>query len=862
MASGFQAGSIVGSLVLDKTKWTQSVTGVKTDTKAMGGMSDKMAAGFAKAGKAMTIAGLAIVGIMGSMVKKASDAEETYAKFGTVFKNVIGDAETAASDLADSYGLSTIASKDMLAATGDLLTGLGVSSGAALDLSEKTQQLAVDLASFTNFSGGAKGASEALTKAMLGERESIKSLGIVITEEMVKEKLLADGKKDLTGLAYKQAAAEATLEIAMGQSKNAIGDYERTSGSFANQTRLLKARLEDVAVTLGTKLLPIATQMVTKITEVVKKVAAWTDAHPRLTSTLVKVTTGLGALMLVVGPLLMALPQLISGLKLFKSGLLKLTSPMGLVTIGLTLIIAKAIEARKEFKKSMDLYQKEMEITGEKMGWFEKTWGSVSTAIEKVTTRLDINKISQLGYNATLRAAEPIYAAVTGVTKGLTEAKGFLIDKFKSLNEMIPKTKEEFALLHSGFKNLTTEAYENLSPALKEMYDNLEMKLNPAIKATYELSETAVQNMGILTSSMEDFQLVTISTQEVLDNLRPVMTRVWEEAIPPARDFSSIIDQVPTKLDDVKKTSEETGTAVKSKWEEVADGIRTKWTTNLSEILQGSKSLMDGLKDIFDHIKGMFFDMVAQMVTKWIFDGVKSLVSGAAKAASGIGSSFKGVGKAVAGIGEGIGKLIIGLAKGIAGAAKIIAQAAPQILIAAGVALAIYAGFKVISSLFKKAPKGDDVFKAIKDNTKRIWDVLFKDIRPWGNILWHWLDKITHGVRASIPTKLDITNKHLASIAKSMKQLTGVSAQSGLDMNITRPTMIMTHPGEHARITPAGHTSYGNIALNFNIAAGDGRDMENWLRSKGARMIEDILRQNLGGNAERIESDLARYRRY
>ena len=81
-------------------------------------------------------------------------------------------------------------------------------------------------------------------------------------------------------------------------------------------------------------------------------------------------------------------------------------------------------------------------------------------------------------------------------------------------------------------------------------------------------------------------------------------------------------------------------------------------------------------------------------------------------------------------------------------------------------------------------------------------------------------------------------------------------------MDITKPTTIFAHPGEHARITPADQTSCGNIALNFNIAAGDSRDMENWLRAKGARMIEDIMRQNLGGNAERIEADLARYRRY
>ena len=983
MASGFQAGSIIGSLVLDKKNWTQSVAGVKKDMKGMTGMSDKMAAGFKKAGMMMTIAGGAIVSVMGSMVKKASDSEETFAKFGTVFKSVIGDAETASHDLAKSYGLSTLASKDMLAATGDLLTGLGVNSDAALKLSLKTQQLAVDLASFTNFSGGAKGASEALTKAMLGERESIKSLGIVITEEMVKEKLLAEGKGKLTGLAYKQAAAEATLTIAMEQSKNAIGDYERTSGSFANQTRLLKAKLEDVAVTLGTQLLPIATKLVTKITEVVKKITIWTAAHPGLTNVLVKVTTGIGALMLVLGPLVMILPKLVASIGLLKGAFSALTSPMGLVAAGLALIAVKAVEAKKEFKLSMELYQKEMDLTGKKTSWFAKTWKSLSTVIEKNTTGIDVNKLALQGYNEEQRKARGVMSIVTGTSKALSGGVKFLGEKWQELADILPGAEEG------------TEG------------------VNEKIIRTYELAETAAQNIGILTSSMGDFAFKAVSTQKVLENLKPAVTEVFAEAIPPAIDFGNIVDQGPIKLKDVERASEETGTVVKkttteakSLWTEVSTLISDtarKWGTALVDTLgiaeaftyqmkefdnsywtnailnategydkkkqfledsladqegyyasiidnvnkdyeqkkkhieatvtdekekikmleqlelqhqldlekyrtdqkakedtfrddlvkleedyQGEidqlkkdeaiamedhrkdeldkqKSVWNTLKTAFgtvlEDMATMFATYVAGMVAEWAMTGVKGLISGAKEAAGGIGTSLKGVGKAVGGIGKGIGSLITELAKGIAGAAKIIAKAAPQILIAAAVSLAIFAGFKAIGALFKGGGAGKDQMKLIADATIATRDMLrtdYKDeIHTTQNILRGVFDK----VEAMCP-KLDGVNKWLDEISNRLKDLSSVSAQSGLDMAITKPTMIMTHPGEHARITPAGHTSYGNVSLSFNIAAGDSRDMESWLRAKGARMFEDIMRQNLGGNAERIEADLARYRRY
>ena len=107
-------------------------------------------------------------------------------------------AEDTAKTFRQSFGLSRKAAKQLLGDTGDLLVGFGFTEDAALDLSKKVNELAVDLASFTNFSGGAEGASLALTKALLGERESIKSLGIAITEADLK-KFAAD-----QGLVWKE----------------------------------------------------------------------------------------------------------------------------------------------------------------------------------------------------------------------------------------------------------------------------------------------------------------------------------------------------------------------------------------------------------------------------------------------------------------------------------------------------------------------------------------------------------------------------------------------------------------------------------------------------------------------------------
>ena len=343
----------------------------------MGDRVKRNSENFKKMGRSMTIAGTAIVATLGLLVKKASDAQETQAKFGTVFQDVTADASKALKVLRKDYGLSRLAAQDMLSATGDLLTGLGMQGAAALSLSERTQRLAVDLASFTNFSGGAKGASDALTKAMLGERESVKSLGIVITEEMVKERLLAEGKAKLTGQARLQAKAEATLAIAVEQSKNAIGDYQRTKGDLANMTRTLMGRLEDLWVTLGSKLIPVVTKIVGKLQEVVSNVSDWVEANPKLTSRLVKFVAIAGSLMLILGPMAIVLPKIVAGITAMKTAAVLMTGPFGLaaVVIGtLALGIATLSKNLKEAKKAMSDMVVEANIFAEGAQNFTKLW--------------------------------------------------------------------------------------------------------------------------------------------------------------------------------------------------------------------------------------------------------------------------------------------------------------------------------------------------------------------------------------------------------------------------------------------------------------------------------------------------------
>ena len=101
----------------------------------------------------------------------ARDAEETTNKFKTVFSSMDIVATRTAKTLADSYGLAHTTAMELLGDTGDILVGFGFTEESALELSKKVQELSVDLASFTNYAGGASGAS-----SQLGSRKNASAM--------------------------------------------------------------------------------------------------------------------------------------------------------------------------------------------------------------------------------------------------------------------------------------------------------------------------------------------------------------------------------------------------------------------------------------------------------------------------------------------------------------------------------------------------------------------------------------------------------------------------------------------------------------------------------------------------------------
>lgn len=191
----------------------------------------------------------------------ASEVEEMENKFNVVFNNTSKAMDEWADSYGDAIGRSKTEIKTAISNQADLMIGMGMTEEVAGDLSKKYTELAYDLASFNNVNDAT--ALEAMTKAMFGETEMAKQLGLNLSATTMEnsEYVKSLGKK---WSAMTQAEkAEAYYQEALKQSVNAIGDAERSSDSYANQIRRTQSKITEFTETVGTYMLPIATKVVT-----------------------------------------------------------------------------------------------------------------------------------------------------------------------------------------------------------------------------------------------------------------------------------------------------------------------------------------------------------------------------------------------------------------------------------------------------------------------------------------------------------------------------------------------------------------------------------------------------------------------
>jgi len=208
-------------------------------------------------GIGITAAG-AIAGIAAASKKAvaaASDLEETTSKTTVVFGKATASVLEFGKTSATSLGMSENAALAAAATYGNLFRAMGMAEDKSAEMSISLVKLAADLASFNNLDPSE--VFEKLRAGLTGEGMPLKSLGINLNETTLKIKAMELGLFDGKGALDASSKASAAYALMVEQTSLAQGDFERTSEGLANQQRILKASMEDLAATMGNKLKPV-----------------------------------------------------------------------------------------------------------------------------------------------------------------------------------------------------------------------------------------------------------------------------------------------------------------------------------------------------------------------------------------------------------------------------------------------------------------------------------------------------------------------------------------------------------------------------------------------------------------------------
>ncbi len=304
---------------IDRTQKNFTSMGEKLDAAG-----EKMKTVGTKMTKFMTLPILAGAGLS---IKAFSDLEETLNKVSVSFGKSSDSVKKWSETSIQKMGLAQQSALDAASLFGDMGTGMGQNQEQAAKMSMGLTQLGADMASFKNVS--IDRAQTALAGVYTGETEALKSLGIVMTETNLQEYAASKGiTKKLSAMSQAEKV-QLRYNFVMDKTKNAQGDFARTSDSIANKTRTAAEKTKQLSAQLGGKLAPIYN----KILEVGTKILDW---FSKLSGSWQKWIVYIGLALAVLGPLVSVLGTLATVMG-------AVFSPIGLIVAAIALLVAALV---------------------------------------------------------------------------------------------------------------------------------------------------------------------------------------------------------------------------------------------------------------------------------------------------------------------------------------------------------------------------------------------------------------------------------------------------------------------------------------------------------------------------------------
>lgn len=269
-------GSVIIDTRMDTTGVQNGVSAIKQSFNGLGSAVKKIG---------LLIGGAFAVGKLVQFGKECvelgSDLAEVQNVVDVTFTTMSDKVNEFAKNAMTSAGLSETMAKRYVGTFGAMSKSFGFSESQAYDMSTALTQLTGDVASFYNISQDL--AYIKLKSVFTGETETLKDLGVVMTQSALDQYALANGYGKTTSAMTEQEKVALRFAFVQEQLSAASGDFIRTSDSWANQVRVMQLQLQSLKATVGQGLINIFTPVLKVINILLGKLATLANAFKSFT---------------------------------------------------------------------------------------------------------------------------------------------------------------------------------------------------------------------------------------------------------------------------------------------------------------------------------------------------------------------------------------------------------------------------------------------------------------------------------------------------------------------------------------------------------------------------------------------------
>lgn len=372
-------------------------------------------------------------------LETASDLTEAQNVIDVSFGKSSESVNKWSKNLLDSHGMAELTAKKYAGIFKSMANGMNIADEAGTEMSMTLTEMIPDVASFFDLQFEETGTK--LKSIFTGETESLKEIGVIMTQANLNAYALSHGMEELSDDMTEADKVALRYSFVLDKLKDAQGDFGNTlDGSLANQTKQAQERFKALSAELAQELLPIATDLLKWANDCIKSFGDLTDSQKKTIITVLGLSSALG-------PVVTATGGIVKGCELGAGALKK-----------------------------------------------------IHTKMTSTKTATDAAAVSQAGLNA-IMLANPYALIATAILAVGTALVVFssqndeVVQKTKELNDALKETTETYkSSIESVEKNANSQLAEvKLAERLIQRYDELNGKVNLSSSEKFELSSIVKQ---------------------------------------------------------------------------------------------------------------------------------------------------------------------------------------------------------------------------------------------------------------------------------------------------------------------------------------------------------------------------------